>query len=183
MRADRTGSRRIAQPNACAQPPRPHGRRPSNPVGPPASFGVPERTMMRLLYPANSVVQPFSRRPACGTPSERGRESRPEWQSQPSLTADFEHRGRRAVRSLRKACCRWYNWVMESVVRNVDQLSPAEEHAVEALVGHRIEKRGQMLLLILDEPAPDQRALGGVNGERGTVPSECRSDWGLPSRA
>jgi hypothetical protein len=46
---------------------------------------------------------------------------------------------------------------MESVVRNVDQLSAAEEHAVEALVGHRIEKRGQMLLLILDEPAPDQR--------------------------
>ena len=46
---------------------------------------------------------------------------------------------------------------MESVVRNIEELSPAEEHAVEALVGHRIEKRGQVLLLILDEPAPEQR--------------------------
>jgi hypothetical protein len=58
---------------------------------------------------------------------------------------------------LRNACGRWYNSDMESVVRNVDGLSAAEEHAVEALVGHRVEKRGQMLILILDEPAPDQR--------------------------
>ena len=51
---------------------------------------------------------------------------------------------------------------MESVVRKIDQLSAAEEHAVEALVGHRIEKRGQMLLLILDEPAPEQRGRWGA---------------------
>jgi hypothetical protein len=47
---------------------------------------------------------------------------------------------------------------MESLVRNIDQLSPAEEHAVEALVGHRIDKRGQVLLLILDDPTPEQRS-------------------------
>jgi hypothetical protein len=48
--------------------------------------------------------------------------------------------------------------------------------SVEALVGHRIEKRGQVPLLILDEPAPEQRAVGGAHGERIAVPSQCGSD-------
>jgi hypothetical protein len=46
---------------------------------------------------------------------------------------------------------------MECLIRDVDDLSPADRQAVEALVGHSVGKHGQVFLVLLDELTAEQR--------------------------
>ena len=46
---------------------------------------------------------------------------------------------------------------MESVIRDIDDLSAADRQAVEALVGHSVGRKGQVFLVLLDELTPEQR--------------------------
>jgi hypothetical protein len=46
---------------------------------------------------------------------------------------------------------------MESLIRDIDDLSATDRQAVEALVGHSVGKKGQVFLVLLDEFTPEQR--------------------------
>ena len=47
---------------------------------------------------------------------------------------------------------------MESLLRDIDDLSAADRQAVEALFGHSVAKKGQVFLVLLDELTPEQRS-------------------------
>lgn len=46
---------------------------------------------------------------------------------------------------------------MESLIRDINDLSLADRQAVEALVGHSVGKNGQIFLVLLDELTAEQR--------------------------
>ena len=46
---------------------------------------------------------------------------------------------------------------MESLIREIQDLSPADRQAVEALLGHRVGQKGQVFVALLDELTDEQR--------------------------
>lgn len=46
---------------------------------------------------------------------------------------------------------------MESLIREIEDLSPADRRAVEALVGHPLAPKGQVFVALLEELTDDQR--------------------------